>query len=161
LPQAARKLLARLTVFAAPFTKDSAEAVSGQDAADAAENLALLLDHNMVSPAERPDGERAFRILNMIHHYAAERLKNPGDPLDRLEGYLLGILDRASAQHGGTDWARHLLDSEVPNLQVVLQWAAERQRPSGELLRRLGDVWVWLLARGSLAQASGAAKLIR
>jgi len=161
LPQAARKLLARLTVFAAPFTADSAAAVSGQDAASAAENLALLLDHNMVTPADRPDGERAFRMLNMIHHYAAERLKNPDDPLGRLEGYLLGVLDRASAQHGGTDWARRLLDSEVPNLRVVLRRAAQRQRPAGELLRRTGNVWVWLLARGSLAQASGAAKLIR
>ena len=99
LPEAARKLLARLTVFAAPFTVDAVEAVSGQDAVGAAENLALLLDHNMVSPAERPDGERAFRILNMIHYYAAGRLKDPGDPLGHLERYLLGVLDRASAQH--------------------------------------------------------------
>jgi tetratricopeptide (TPR) repeat protein len=161
LPEAARKLLTRLTVFAAPFTTNAVEAVSGQDAVGAAENLALLLDHNMVSPAERPDGERAFRILNMIHYYAAGRLKNPGDPLGRLESYLLGVLDRASAQHGSQDWARHLLDSETPNLEAILRWAAQQQRPSGELLRRLGDVWVWLLARGAMAQASGLAKLIR
>jgi predicted ATPase len=161
LPEPARKLLARLTVFAAPFTKDAAEAVSGQDAASAAESLALLLDHNMVSPAERLDGERAFRTLNMIHRYAAGRLDNPDDTLGRLESYLLGVLERASAQHGSQDWARRLLDSEVPNLQVILTWAAQRQRPSGELLRRIGDVWVWLLARGDLAESSGLAKLIK
>ena len=161
LPEDARKLLTRLTVFAAPFTKESAEAVSGQDAISGAENLAVLLDHNMVSPAQRPDGERAFRLLNMIHHYASERLKNPDDPLDGLENYLLSVLERASVQHGGTDWARRLLDSEFFNLQAVLRWEAQRQRPCGELLRRIGDVWVWLLVRGSLAQATGLAKLIR
>jgi predicted ATPase len=161
LPEPARRLLARLTVFAAPFTKDAADAVSGHDAKRAVEDLAVLVDHSMVSPAERLDGERAFRMLNMIHHYAAEGLKSPDDPLGCLERYLLGILERASPQHGSQDWARRLLDSETPNLQVILTWAAERRQPSGELLRRVGDVWVWLLARGNLAHSSGLAKLVR
>jgi len=161
LPEPARRLLARLTVFAAPFTKDAADAVSGHDAARAVEDLAVLVDHSMVSPAERLDGERAFRMLNMIHHYAAEGLKSPDDPLGCLERYLLGVLERASPQHGSQDWARRLLDSETPNLQVILTWAAERRQPSGELLRRVGDVWVWLLARGNLAHSSGLAKLVK
>jgi predicted ATPase len=161
LPEPARQLLARLTVFAAPFTKDAADAVSRHDAARAAEDLAVLLDHSMVSPAERLDGERAFRMLNMIHNYAAERLESPDDALGRLERYLLRVLERASPQHGSQDWARQLLDSETPNLQVILTWAAERRQPSGELLRRIGDVWVWLLARGNLAHSSGLAKLIK
>jgi hypothetical protein len=113
LPEPARQLLARLTVFAAPFTKDAADAVS-RDAAGAAEDLAVLLDHSMVSPAERLDGERAFRMLNMIHNYAAERLQSPDDTLGGLERYLLGVLERASPQHGSQDWARRLLDSETP-----------------------------------------------
>jgi predicted ATPase len=161
LPEPARELLARLTVFAAPFTMDAAEAVSGQEAASVAEVLAVLLDHNMVSPAERLDGERAFRLLNMIHHYAAERLKMTDDALCGLASYLLGVLERASFQHGSQDWSRRLLDSETPNLQVILTWAAERRQPSGELLRRLGEVWGWLLARGSLAHTSGLTKLIQ
>jgi predicted ATPase len=161
LPEPARQLLARLTVFAAPFTKDAADAVSRHDAARAADDLAVLLDHSMVSPAERLDGERAFRMLNMIHNYAAERLESPDDALGRLERYLLRVLERASPQHGSQDWARRLLDSETPNLQVILTWAAERRQPSGELLRRIGDVWVWLLARGNLAHSSGLAKLIK
>jgi predicted ATPase len=160
LPESARQLLTRLTVFAAPFTADAVEAVSGQGGVGAAENLGVLLDHNMVIPAERPDGERAFRILNVIQRFASERLKDPDDTLSRLEGYLLGVLERASAQHGGQDWARRRLDSESGNLWVVLRWAAEHQRPSGQLLRRLGDVWVWLLVRGDLRRASGLSKLV-
>jgi tetratricopeptide (TPR) repeat protein len=53
-----------------------------------------------------------------------------------------------------------LLDSEFLNLRVVLSWAAERQRPSGELLRRIGDAWVWLLVRGHLGGASGLSRQI-
>jgi predicted ATPase len=154
LPRAAQHMLTQLTVFSAPFTADAVEAVCGNDAIAAAENLAVLVDHNMVSPAERPDGERAFRMLNAIHHFASERLEDRDETMGRLEKHLLCILERAGAQYGGEGWARRLLDSEFPNLLAVLSWAAERERPSGELLRRIGDVWVWLLVRGYLRRAS-------
>jgi predicted ATPase len=155
LPQAVRQMLAQLTVFAAPFTSEAAEAVCGHDAVGATESLALLLDHSMVQHrAGRPDGERAFGLLNVIRHFASERLENPDETLGRLERYLLGILERAGAQHGSEDWARRRLDSEYDNLQVVVKWAAERQRPSGELLRRIGDVEDWLLVRGQLRLTS-------
>jgi hypothetical protein len=68
--------------------------------------------------------------------------------------YLLGVLERASAQHGSRDWARRLLNSEFSSLLAVLSWAADHERPSGELLRRVGEVWVWLLVRGYLRRAS-------
>jgi predicted ATPase len=161
LPESAQQLLARLTVFAAPFTKEAAEAVSGRGTVRAAEDLALLVEHNLVSPAERPDGERAFRVLTVIRGYACERLEDPDDPMGRLEGYLFGVLDRAGTQHGSQDWARRLLDSESPNIRAVLRWSADRKRPSGELLRRVGDVWVWLLARRDLEYASEISKVIK
>jgi len=154
LPEAARDMLTRLTVFAAPFTADAVEAVCGRDGVLAAESLTVLVDHNMVSPADRPDGERAFRMLNVIRHFASQQLGNRDEVMGKLEEYLLGVLERAGERHGGEGWARRLLDSEFPSLLAVLSWAAERQRPSGELLRRIGDVWVWLLVRGYLRRAS-------
>jgi predicted ATPase len=84
LPAPAQQLLARLSVFAAPFTADAAEAVCGHDNADVVAGLSTLLDHSMVSPAERPDGERAFRLLNPIRRFAAERLANADELLGRL-----------------------------------------------------------------------------
>ena len=51
-------MLARLSVFAAPFTAAAAEAVGSQDDRDAVQDLSTLLDHSMLSPAERPDGQR-------------------------------------------------------------------------------------------------------
>jgi len=36
----------------------------------------------------------------------------------------------------------------------VLAWIVDGRRPPGQLLRALGDVWVWLLVRGHLRQSA-------
>jgi hypothetical protein len=153
LPESARSFLARLSGFAAPFTAEAAEAVCGPDGGRAAENLATLLDHSMITPAERPDGKPAFRLLEMIRAFAAERLDDPGETLRRLERHILGVLEEAGPELGSQDGARRLLDSEEPNLAVALRWAAQQQ-VSDQILRRLGDVWVWSLVRGNLRRSS-------
>ena len=91
--------------------------------------LSTLLDHSMVSPAERPDGERAFRLLDAIRRFAAARLENADETLGRLERYLLDVLDTAGARQGSQDRDMRRLDSEQLNLQVVLGWLAARGRP--------------------------------
>jgi predicted ATPase/DNA-binding SARP family transcriptional activator len=155
LPGPAQQLLARLSVFAAPFTAEAAEAVSGQCDTEAIEGLSTLLDHSMVSLADRPDGERAFRLLGPIRRFAAVRLENAGEPLRGLESHLLDVLKTAGARHGSQDQDMRRLDSEQLNLQVVLSWAARDGRPPGPLLRAIGDVWVWMLVRGHLRRTSG------
>jgi predicted ATPase len=100
LPAPARELLARLSVFEAPFTAEAAEAVSGGHGADATEALSTLLDHSMVSPAERPDGERAFRLLDLVRRFAAARLEHAAGPLSGLQEQVLGVLEAAGAGHG-------------------------------------------------------------
>ena len=154
LPERAQQLLTRLAVFAAPFTADAAEAVGGHDDADAVTGLSTLLDHSMVSPAERPDGERAFRLLDPIRRFATARLQSPEQALGRLERYLLDVLRSASAMQGSRDKDMRRLDSEQLNLQVVLSWLARDGAPSGPLLRAIGDVWVWLLVRGHFRRTS-------
>jgi len=154
LPAPAQQMLARLSVFAAPFTAAAAEQVAGPDAGDAVQDLATLLDHSMISPADRADGQRAFRLLDPIRRFAAAQLTDPSQTLSHLERYLLGVLDDASLQHGSTDQDMRRLDSEQPNLQAVLSWITRDQRPPGQLPRALGDVWVWLLVRGHLRQSA-------
>ena len=149
LPESARRILVRLSVFAAPFTAEAAETVCEPHGTDATEGLATLFDHSMITPAERPDGQPAFRLLEVIRAFAAERLEDRGDCLHCLELHMLNVLEKASPEHGSQDWARRLLDSEEPNLAVALQWAAQ-QPVSDQILRRLGDVWVWSLVRGNL-----------
>ncbi|HXJ26230.1 MAG TPA: DUF4062 domain-containing protein, partial [Streptosporangiaceae bacterium] len=154
LPAPGQQMLARLSVFAAPFTAAAAEQVAGPDAGDAVQDLATLLDHSMISPADRADGQRAFRLLDPIRRFAAAQLTDPSQTLSHLERYLLGVLDDASLQHGSTDQDMRRLDSEQPNLQAVLSWITRDQRPPGQLPRALGDVWVWLLVRGHLRQSA-------
>jgi predicted ATPase len=148
LPGPAQVLVARLSTLAAPFTADGAEALGGEEVGDPVEALSTLLDHSMVSPAERPDGQRAFRLLDPIRRFAADQLGDVGETLSCLERYLLGVLGAASRRHGSLDRDMRRLDSEQPNLRVVLGWLARDRRPSDELLRAVGDVWVWLLVRG-------------
>jgi tetratricopeptide (TPR) repeat protein len=154
LPAPDQQMLARLSVFAAPFTAAAAEAVGGQQDRDAVQDLATLVDNSMVSPADRPDGERAFRLLEPIRQFAAAQLADPGQTLSRLERYLLGVLDDASPHFGSHDQDMRRLDSEQPNLRAVLAWIADGQRPPDEVVRALGDVWVWLLVRGHLRQSA-------
>jgi hypothetical protein len=150
LPAPDQQMLARLSVFAAPFTA-AAEAVGSQEDRDAVQDLATLLDNSMVSPADRPDGERAFRLLGPIRRFAAAQLADPGPTLGRLERYLLGVLDDASPHYGSQDQDMHRLGSEQPNLRAVLAWIADGRRPPDQLVRALGDVWVWLLSPRSPA----------
>src|SRR6516162_9375190 len=154
LPAPGQQMLARLSVFAAPFTATAAEAVGGQQDRDAVQDLATLLDNSMVSPADRPDGERAFRLLGPIRRFAAAQLADPGQTLSRLERYLLGVLDDASTHYGSHDRDMRRLDSEQPNLRAVLAWITDSRRPPGQLVRALGDAWVWLLVRGHLRQSA-------
>jgi len=154
LPSPAQVTLARLSAFAAPFTADAAEALDAGDAGDPVEVLSTLLDHSMVSPAERPDGQRAFRLLDPIRQFAAARLEDASETLGHLERYLLGVLDIAGRQHGSRDRDMRQLDSEQPNLRVVLRWIARDGRPWDELSRAVGDAWVWLMVRGHLRQSA-------
>jgi predicted ATPase len=154
LPAPAQRMLARLSVFAAPFTAAGAEALGGQEDGDAMQNLSTLLDHSMVSPAGRPDGERAFRLLDPIRQFAATQLTNASQTFSHLEHYLLGVLDAASPRHGSQDRDMRRLDSEQPNLRAVLAWIARDGRPADKLIRALSDVWVWMLVRGHLRQSS-------
>ena len=108
----------------------------------------------MLSPAERPDGQRAFRLLDPIRRFAAAQLTDASETLGQLEAYLLGVLDAASPQHGSRERDIRRLDSEQPNLRAVLSWIARDQRPPDKLLRALGNVWVWLLVRGHLRETS-------
>ena len=154
LSSSAQELLARLSVFAAPFTVDGVVTVCGTDDADVIEDLSILLDSSMVSPSERPDRQRGFQLLDPIRRFAAARLDKADHTLSRLHRYVLEVLKAANARLGSQDLLMRRLDSEQLNLQVVIEWIGRNGQASGPLLRALGDVWVWMLACGHLRQTS-------
>jgi predicted ATPase len=152
LPQGARQMLAQLTVLAAPFTEEAAEAVSGHDAVGATESLALLLDHNMIQHhAGRPDGEPAFAMLNVIQRFASERLENPDQTLGRLERYLLGVLERAAP-----DTARRTGPGagSTASMTTFRSSSGGRRSASGRPASCSGGSAMWLLVRGQLRLTS-------
>ncbi|WP_144127898.1 DUF4062 domain-containing protein [Catellatospora sichuanensis] len=154
LPTTARQLLARLSVFAAPFTVDAVIAVCGDDGSDVVTDLSMLLDSSMVSPSERADRQRAYQLLEPIRRFAAERLDPAGPTPGRLHRYILDVLTAAGTRRGHLDQLMRQLDSEQLNLQAVIEWIGRDGQPSGPLLRALGDAWVWMQACGHLRQTS-------
>jgi predicted ATPase len=160
LPAQARRMLARLSVFAAPFTTAAAETVAGPQAEDAVQHLSTLLDHSMVSPADRPDGQRAFRLLDPIRRFAAAQLTNADGTFGRLERYLLGVLEAAAPRSGSQEGDMRKLDSELPNLRAVLAWIGSDRRPPEAMIRAIGDVWIWMLVRGHMRSSSTLAQVI-
>jgi predicted ATPase len=154
LPESAQQLLTRLSVFAAPFTLDGAEDVGRGEGSDALGALSTLLDHSMVSHAQRPDGQPAFRLLDPVRRFAAGSLVALDETMDGLAQHLVGVLAPASAQHGSPAWAMRRLDSEEPNVQAVLRWSADRLSPAVRLIECVGNAWVWMLVRGLLRSGS-------
>ncbi len=79
LTQDQRDLLARLAVFAAPWTLADAEAVArsqGQrhEPGDVLEDVAGLVEHSLVSPAASAPSEPRFWMFESVRVYACERL---------------------------------------------------------------------------------------
>ncbi len=155
LPAPAQQMLARLSVFAAPFTAAAAEAVGGQDDRDAVEDLSTLLDHSMVSPAERPDGQRAFRLLDPIRRFAAAQLDDagadarpPGALSARRPGSRQPAVRLAGPGHAPSSTASSRTCGPCSS------WIDPRRAAADQLLRALGGVWVWLLVRGHLRQSA-------
>jgi predicted ATPase/DNA-binding SARP family transcriptional activator len=105
LPVPARKLLARLSAFTAPFTAEAAAAVSGRDSAGALEALSTLLDHSMVIPAERSDGERSFRLPGPVRWFAGTRLGHAAEPCTQVPQPGRAT-PRAIRRPGYSQWAR-------------------------------------------------------
>ena len=128
--------------------------VCGNDSVDVIRELSRLLDSSMVGPGERLDGQRAFQLLDPIRRFAAAHLIDPDDTLGRLHRSCPGVLAAADNRLGSQELLLRRLDSEQPNLQAVLTWVGRTGQPSGPLLRALGDVWVWMLARGYLRQTA-------
>jgi predicted ATPase len=124
LTDAERALLARLSVFAAGWLLDAAEAVCGETGEPLAETVATLLDKSLIA-ADHDDasGEPRFRMLEVVRAYAAERLAARGE--------------RATYRERHLSWYRALAERAQPGLCGPGQrsWLA-RMNPERADLRR-------------------------
>jgi len=159
LGPAQRRLLDRLSVFAATFTLDAAAAVAC--VGDVLDPLTGLVRRSMVVTAGRDGGSGTgasrYRLLETIRDYAAERLEAAGEAAEGralLLGWAVAQAEEAEPHLDGPDQRAWLdrLAADHPNLRAALAGA-----PPGEAALRLatalGRFWE---VRGHLAEGRQA-----
>ncbi|MGI8829552.1 MAG: adenylate/guanylate cyclase domain-containing protein [Candidatus Limnocylindria bacterium] len=158
LDPAARRLLARLSVFRSGFRLEEAEVVAGASTnggTDLLEGLSTLVDQSLVQPIPGPDGPR-YRLLEPIRVYAARRLADAGDMAAIERAHALGYLDLAetAAAHLPGAEQRVWLDrlgAEHDNLRAATSWALDHG--GVEIALRLGTaLWRFWQLRGHIEE---------
>ena len=125
LPHDARRLFARLGVFAGGCTLEEAEAVCDADL----ESMAALVDNSLLAVHD-PQLEARFTMLETIRSAALEELAASGETervRRRLTDFLVELAGRAEAELPGESQAVWLgrLEAEKDNVRSTLAWALE------------------------------------
>jgi predicted ATPase len=146
LTEPERLLFARLSVFAASWGLEAAEAVCGDQQIPADQVLDLvsrLADRSLVQPEPGPMAR--FRLLETIRAYATERLQDLGEaeePLRRHAEHFLRVAEAAGAHPEIPGWLQ-ALEAAVGDLRAALEWALSTGAHD-VLLRFAGALgWYW------------------
>ena len=118
-----RTLFRRLAAFAGGFDLVAVESVcaSGElDAPGIADLLARLVEKSLVAADEGSSRERRYRLLETVHVYARERLKDAGEATVLAERHARWALAMAEEQRGS-----RRLDADAANLRVALDTLLE------------------------------------
>jgi predicted ATPase/DNA-binding SARP family transcriptional activator len=129
LPAGDQEFLARLSVFAGPFTLEAAVQVcAGGDEDRAVAALERLVAASLVVAEER-DSEMRYRLLETVRQYAAERLQGgPADDVRRAHAkFFLRLAERAdlTAVRRGSGQRLDFAVTAQDNLRSALAWAVE------------------------------------
>jgi non-specific serine/threonine protein kinase len=155
-----RLVFERLAVFPGGATIDTVEEVCAGDGVARDQVLPLLthlVNKSLLTVDDDPTGDRRYRYLETIRHYAGRRLQESGGA-DRLGArHLTAHLDLARRAEPGllgreqSFWLRRL-HAEQDNLRAALEWSLSRpeRAPDGlELATAL--VWFWIM-RGAFSE---------
>jgi predicted ATPase len=115
-------LLARLSVFVAPWTLSDAEAVADPAGGDVLDDVAGLVENNLVAPALDAPGEPRFRLYEIVRAYAAE------------------LLDEATREQVETAYVERLTQQSIELSRRIrspdhVRWMAEFRRVWPDLRR--------------------------
>ncbi|MGE3596665.1 MAG: tetratricopeptide repeat protein [Dehalococcoidia bacterium] len=159
LPEPARVLLARLTIFAGGAPLVAVEPVCAGGVLDAVAiraSLDTLVDHGLVV-TDAAGEEARVRLLEVIRAYAREKLnERPSEAatlaalhrdafLALLRERTLGIVARDQQQH------REWLNQEQDNLRAALAYS-DRMGDTSELLEMAGLLTAFWIERGYLTE---------
>jgi len=153
LPESARRLLRRLSVFRGGFTLDGAAAVGGEEGEDALEVLeqvARLVDRSLVQVNE-VDGMARYALLETIRQYGAIQLQASGEAgriRERHTDFIASEVARAAPHMTRTDRQEHVtrLLANVENLREALAWS--RSGKPDQHVEMVADLWwFWFFTR--------------
>jgi predicted ATPase len=145
LEEGEKVLFARLGVFAGGRTLEAIEAICDPEddlPVDVLDGLASLVDESLLKQEEGVGGEPRFVMLETIHEYAREKLRDSGEAkeLRRLHAqYFLALAEEAEPQVEGSQqpvWLERL-EEEHDNMRAALSWSLG-QGDGAELALRMG-----------------------
>jgi non-specific serine/threonine protein kinase len=142
----------RLAVFSGGWTLQAAEAVCG--VTDVVSSLGYLQDYSLVSHPTSSINEPRYAMLETIHEYALEKLRDSGE-LDSIRRghaeYFVSLAESTEVEVEGPrsiEWLDRL-SADYDNLRAAVHWAVETD--SADLGLRIGSaVGRFLEVRGHL-----------
>jgi predicted ATPase/class 3 adenylate cyclase len=150
-----QRLFARLAVFSAGFTLDSAEAVCAPDLELAVmEGIEALIDHSLLRHEAR-DGRVRYRMLETIREFGVERLQASGEEDEVRRRHARRMVQMAEAAEPELlRKDRTMLDrleEDHDDIRAALRWSIE----GGDVeagLRLAGALWRFWQLRSHLAE---------
>jgi predicted ATPase len=148
---------ARLSVFAAQFSLESATSVCAEDLGPlvALDALSSLVAKSLVYRTQDAGGQAQFRLLQVIREFASARLAEASDAKQteaRHARYVLDLVQRAAPELTGHDQQRWLttLDREVTEIRRAVIWSIANEPENAQ--RMVGALWRWCYLRGRYAE---------
>src|SRR5215208_2755382 len=157
LDEGEKTLFARLAVFSGGSTLEAIEVVcdaEGDLPVDALEGVSSLLDKSLLGREEASDEQSRFVMLETIHEYAREKLRESGEAeeLGRAHAqYYLALAEEAELVGPEQAWWLERLEAEHDNLRAALNRSLEAG-DSGTALRIGGAVWRFWYVRGHFSE---------
>ncbi|WP_412543590.1 BTAD domain-containing putative transcriptional regulator [Longispora sp. K20-0274] len=140
-----------VAAFADGCRADAAERVSGHGV----DVLDRLVERSVLTADVRPDGTR-YRMLELVHEYAAERLTDAGEAEATRRRHVAWYVElaTATAAYGGTDHAdlTRRLDCEEANLRTALNWCLGEGADPESAVRIAAQLWWYWWARGLMTE---------
>jgi predicted ATPase/DNA-binding SARP family transcriptional activator len=153
LPEPARVLLMRLSVFRGGFGLDGATAVGGEEGADSLavlEQVARLVDRSLLQVKE-VDGAARYTLLETIRQYGERRLETSGEAdriRERHAAFFASEAARAAPHMTRADRQEHVdrLLADIQNLRSALSWS--KSGAPALHLEMVADLWwFWFFTR--------------
>src|SRR5215218_2543278 len=132
LEEGEKTLFARLAIFSGGRTLEAIEAVcdaQGDLPMDAFDGVSSLVDKSLLRQEEGPEGEPRFMMLETIHEYAREKLRESGEAEEIGHAHarhFLGLAEEAELTGPEQAWWLERLEAEHDNLRTTL---ARTRRP--------------------------------